>query len=58
MTAKAYKARIAASKAALDADLATLAAANPGLSPQAFQALARAKLNTPITLDYAAELIA
>lgn len=57
MSGAAYRQRIAASKAAIDADLVALARGNPGLTPAAFVALARARLNVAVDLAHAAALI-
>lgn len=56
MTRRSYKARVAASKARIDLDLEDLARRNPGLSPEAFQRLARERLNIAVAPDHAAAL--
>lgn len=57
MSGAAYRRRIAASKAGIEADVRALADRNPGLKPGELQALALEKLNVPITLEFAAEIV-
>ena len=57
MTGKAYRARIAASKAALDEDVRALAAENVGMERDEFVALARERLHCALDTDYAEEVL-
>lgn len=57
MTSRGYKARITASKANLDESLKSLASENVGIDADAFVALARERLNCPVTPEYAESLV-
>lgn len=57
MPTKAYRARIARSKAGLADDLARLAEENPDAAPAEFVELARGRLHCAVTETYAGELL-
>ncbi len=58
MTSKAYRARIAASKAHLDEDVRSLAAENVGMDRDDFLALVRERLGCALVPEHAEEVLA